>query len=91
VCFFHCISLSTLSYGEERYEKRDMQIRVNQRFAELREMDDRVPWHVVNAAQTIEQVQADILAIVEETVQQVYDGKPLPKLWTNGDYPLKKN
>jgi len=67
-----------------------MQIRVKQRFSELREMDDQVPWHVVNAAQTIEKVQADILAIVEDTVQKVYDGKPLPKMWTEGEYPLKK-
>lgn len=86
------VSRSILSYryGEERYEKRDMQIRVKQRFSELREMDARVPWHVVNAAQTVEKVQADILAIVEDTVEQVYNDKPLPKLWTDGDYPLPK-
>lgn len=65
-----------------------MQIRVKQRFSQLREMDDKVPWHVVNAAQTVEQVQADILAIVETTLKQVQDGKPLPKLWMQGDYPL---
>lgn len=53
-------------------------------------MDTQVPWHVVNAAQTIEEVQADILAIVEDTVQQVQGGKPLPKLWLDGEYPLKK-
>lgn len=79
------------SYGEERYEKRDMQIRVKQRFSELREMDTQVPWHVVNAAQTVEQVQADILTIVQATLQQVQDGKPLRKMWTDGEYPLKKS
>ena len=67
-----------------------MQIRVKERFTELRQGDDVVPWHVVNAAQAIEQVQADILAIVEDTVKQVQDGKPLPKLWMEGDYPLAK-
>jgi dTMP kinase len=77
-------------YGEERYEKRDMQVRVKQRFTELRQGDEVVPWHVVNAAQSIEQVQADVLAIVEDTVKQVQDGKPLSKLWMEGDYPLPK-
>lgn len=77
-------------YGDERYEKRDMQMRVKERFSELRNMDDRVPWHVVNAAQTVEKVQADILAIVEDTVLQVYNDKPLYKLWTDGNYPLQK-
>ena len=67
-----------------------MQMRVKQRFSELREVDDRVPWHVVNAAQAVEKVQADILAIVEDTLQEVCDGKPLKKLWTDGDYLLKK-
>jgi hypothetical protein len=67
-----------------------MQVRVKQRFTELRQGDEVVPWHVVNAAQSIEQVQADVLAIVEDTVKQVQDGKPLSKLWMEGDYPLPK-
>lgn len=43
ISFFH-------RYGGERYEKRDLQIRVRQRFAELQSLDEkagRVPWHVV--------------------------------------------
>jgi hypothetical protein len=47
-----------------------MQIRVKQRFTQLREMDTQVPWHVVNAAQTVEEVQADIFTIVQATLQQ---------------------
>jgi hypothetical protein len=37
-------------YGGERYEKRDLQIRVRQRFSELQSLDEkagRVPWHVI--------------------------------------------
>ena len=39
-----------IRYGGERYEKRDLQIRVRQRFSELQSLDEkagRVPWHVV--------------------------------------------
>ena len=72
-------------YGDERYEKREMQIRVRQRFSQLQahdEKDSSVPWHIVNAAQTVEQVQEDINKIVEETVRQVQEeGKSLELLW----------
>ena len=73
------------AYGDERYEKREMQIRVRQRFSQLQahdEKDSSVPWHIVNAAQTVEQVQEDINKIVEETVRQVQEeGKSLELLW----------
>lgn len=73
-------------YGNERYEKREMQIRVRQRFSQLQahdERDGKVPWHIVNAAQTVEQVQQDINKIVEETIKRVQEGegKPLELLW----------
>jgi dTMP kinase len=79
------------SYGDERYEKRDMQVKVRQRFTELQEMDTRVPWHFVNAAQTMEKVQEDILKIVQDTVKEVQHDKPLQKLWTDGEYALTKS
>ena len=47
-------------YGGERYEKRDLQMRVRKRFAELQSIDEkhgRVPWHVVDASQSIEEVK----------------------------------
>jgi len=78
-------------YGEERYEKRDLQLRVRQRFDELEKLDKaegRVSWHVVSAAQSIEQVQADINSIVEKILEQVYNGKALGKLWEEGDYQM---
>ena len=66
-----------------------MQIRVRQRFHELQEMDKRIPWHVVNAAQSVEKVQEDILRIVTDTVKDVHNNdKPLEKLWTDGEYAL---
>lgn len=79
-------------YGGERYEKRDLQMRVRQRFAELQLMDEKdkiVPWHIVNAAQSIDEVQADINRIVEETIQRVSEeGQPLNKMFQPGDYML---
>jgi len=80
-----------LSYGGERYEKRDLQIRVRKRFAELKSIDEkegRVPWHVVDASQSIEEVTTELVKIVEETVEKVTNGKPLRKMWEDGVYDL---
>jgi thymidylate kinase len=64
-----------------------MQTCVRQRFSQLQAQDERegkVPWYLVNAAQTIEEVQAEINEIVERTVAQVKDeDKPLQVLWKN--------
>mmetsp|Transcript_12652 Transcript_12652/g.37285 ORF Transcript_12652/g.37285 Transcript_12652/m.37285 type:complete len:266 (-) Transcript_12652:155-952(-) len=79
-------------YGGERYEKRDMQIRVREKFGVLRRMDEnsgRVPWHVINAARTVEEVQSDINKIVEKTLKDVSEGnKPMEKMWEEGHYDL---
>lgn len=61
-----------------------MQIRVRQRFAELQKQDEtdgEVPWHVVNAAQSIEDVQKEINTIVESTISKIEEGSPLKSLW----------
>jgi hypothetical protein len=65
-----------------------MQTRVRQRFSQLQAHDERdgnVPWYIVNAAQSIEEVQGDINKIVEETIGHVTtttEGeKPLGLLW----------
>jgi dTMP kinase len=50
-------------YGGERYEKRDMQLRVREVFRRLQEADDNmggIPWTVVDASQTVEQVHDNI-------------------------------
>ena len=69
---------SLTRYGGERYEKREMQTRVRQRFAELQRQDEQeqdkqrqVPWHIVNAAQSIEQVQEEINEIVLSTLDRM--------------------
>jgi dTMP kinase len=104
-------------YGGERYEKRDMQVRVRQRFSDLQKMDEaafittatatattdegedgdggddksetRVPWHLVNAAQSVAAVESDIWAIVQATMEKVQAGKPVYKMWQEGTYEWK--
>lgn len=77
-------------YGEERYEKKEFQARVRQRFAELQQLNDAAttatptPWHVINAAQTMDEVERDIWAIVEPVMAHVAH-QPVGKLWLNDD------
>ncbi|KAL9191177.1 hypothetical protein ACHAXT_000883 [Thalassiosira profunda] len=79
-------------YGGERYEKRDLQIRVRQRFAELQSIDEtqgRVPWHVVDASQSIEEVTANLVSIVTDTLARVQgESAPLRRMWGEGEYEL---
>ena len=45
-----CLLAKLFRYGGERYEKKELQMRVRSRFAELQRLDEkdgRVPWHVV--------------------------------------------
>ena len=80
------------SYGGERYEKRDLQMRVRKRFAELQSIDEkqgRVPWHVVDASQSIEDVTKEISSIVTDTVERVQgQSVPLSRMWGEGEYEL---
>lgn len=74
-------------YGEERYEKLQLQMRVRQRFYELRNLDEmncRVLWYIVDATKTIREVQSDINKIVEDTIMKVRTGSPLLKMFTDG-------
>lgn len=90
--FFFCYIL--YRYGEERYEKKELQIRVRKRFEELEKMDKmdgRVPWHFVSATQSIEQVHEEIWSIVTKTLEQVHNnnnGKSLGQLWKDGSYEV---
>mmetsp|Transcript_10600 Transcript_10600/g.19032 ORF Transcript_10600/g.19032 Transcript_10600/m.19032 type:complete len:248 (-) Transcript_10600:242-985(-) len=79
-------------YGGERYEKRDLQIRVRKRFAELQSIDEkrgRVPWHVVDGKQSIEDVEKELASIVKDTVERVErDRAPVSRMWGEGEYEL---
>ena len=66
------------------------------------EKQGRVPWHIVDASKTIEEVQKDIWGIVENTIERVEgsrdvdaDGEevsakycPLNRMWEEGEYKL---
>lgn len=79
-------------YGGERYEKRDLQIRVRQRFAELQSIDEnhgRVPWHVVDASQSIDEVKEKLVSIVNEILEKLRrEPAPLSRMWGEGEYEL---
>jgi len=78
-------------YGGERYEKRDLQIRVRQRFAELQATDERnqrVPWHVIDASKSINDVQKDINTVVSKALSRVDKGAILHKMFQDGEYFL---
>jgi len=47
-----------------------------------------VPWHIVDASQSIDEVQADINKIVEATMKRVADGNTLYKMFQEGEYAL---
>ncbi len=61
-------------FGNERYEKIDFQKKVRTKFMELKAADeaaDLVPWHTVDAQQSIEDISAHINTIVDETMERV--------------------
>jgi hypothetical protein len=66
-----------------------MQTRVRQRFSQLQSQDDRegkVPWYVINAAATIDEVQGDINEVVQKTIDKVQkENQPLHVLWQTED------
>ena len=72
-----------IRFGNERYEKRDMQIRVRQQFTKLQEMDKNiVPWNIINAAQPMDTVEDTIWNIVRPTIDHVTTTSPSIKaLW----------
>ena len=69
-----------------------MQMRVREKFRELQKMDEgRIPWKVVNAAQSIEEVEAEIWGIVTETMESIKQGdKPVSQMWQDGYCDLSR-
>mmetsp|Transcript_26874 Transcript_26874/g.55007 ORF Transcript_26874/g.55007 Transcript_26874/m.55007 type:complete len:271 (-) Transcript_26874:99-911(-) len=78
-------------YGGERYERRDMQERVRRKFDELQEADKaegRVPWYVIDAGRTVDEVQEDVARVAEDAVRAALSGRPLGLMWKDGEYEL---
>ena len=69
-------------FGEQRYEKEAFQRTVRQRFQELMETEgSSVPWVVVDAARTIEEVETDVHVHVKNVLEKVAAGASLGTLW----------
>ncbi|RPB26134.1 P-loop containing nucleoside triphosphate hydrolase protein [Terfezia boudieri ATCC MYA-4762] len=57
-------------YGEERYEKREIQDRVRRVFGEVRKEEEGfVNWKVVDAGKGVEQVAGEVWKVVSEVVE----------------------
>ena len=65
---------------------------MRQRFAELQSIDEkqgRVPWHVVDASQTIEEVKEKLAGIVTDTIKRVQsESAPVRRMWGEGEYEI---
>lgn len=66
-------------YGDERYERREMQLRVRDNFDRLMAGDNT--WHVVDGTKSIEEVGLAIDRVVMDRVKDVTIGSPLGRLW----------
>jgi len=70
-------------FGQERYEKTDMQRRVAYNFSKIIATDkDSQLWKTINAARTIDEVFAEIFTDASSICNEVSD-KPIEKLWMN--------
>jgi dTMP kinase len=59
-------------FGEERYEKEDMQRRVREMFGRLMEdTKDQGDWHVVDASGDVEHISDRIWSLVEPVLNSV--------------------
>ena len=70
-------------FGEERYENIDFQKMVRLKFMELKQADDdkdKKIWQMVDATRTVEEIQTEVRAIAEKTVEEVA-GKEINMLW----------
>ena len=69
-------------FGEERYEKEEFQRTVRQRFQQLMEAEgNNVPWVIVDAARTMDEVEADVQTHANTALEKVGNGTPLGTLW----------
>jgi dTMP kinase len=71
-------------FGQERYEKIDFQLRVREQFMALKAEDGArsggVPWHTIDASQSIETIRDAIRIIADKTVEESR-GKAIGRLW----------
>ncbi|KAM7277687.1 hypothetical protein ACFE04_004821 [Oxalis oulophora] len=64
-------------YGDERYEKLEFQKKVAQTYKLLRDSS----WQIVDAWQSMENIEQQLKKLVMEQIVACQKGKPLSKLW----------
>jgi thymidylate kinase len=65
-----------------------MQIRVREKFALLQEMDveqGTVPWTLIDASQSIEEVASDVWETVQQSIRSSSD-QPIKLMWLEGNF-----
>ncbi len=71
------------AFGEERYERIDFQKKVRDQFLQLKSEDEVakiVPWHVLDARKSIEDLQREIQVIADKVIEDAAK-QDIKKLW----------
>ncbi len=71
------------AFGEERYERIDFQKKVRDQFLQLKSEDEVakiVPWHVLDARKSIEDLQREIQVIADKVIEDAAQ-QDIKKLW----------
>ncbi|KAG2163799.1 hypothetical protein VTO58DRAFT_102694 [Aureobasidium pullulans] len=84
LCLFLDISAEDAAkrggWGEERYEKQELQDRVRQLFADMRATDDGSDFATINAGQSLEEVASAIRQRAESCIEAKLDSSPLRRI-----------
>ncbi|OBW69272.1 MAG: Uncharacterized protein AUREO_006670 [Aureobasidium pullulans] len=84
LCLFLDISAEDAAkrggWGEERYEKQELQDRVRQLFADMRATDDGSDFVTINAGQSLEEVASVIRQHAESCIEAKLDSSPLRRI-----------
>lgn len=84
LCLFLDISAEDAAsrggWGEERYEKKELQDRVRQLFADIRATDDGSDFITINAGQSLEDVETAIRHHTEICISNTDDSSPLRRI-----------
>ncbi|KAH0263678.1 thymidylate kinase, partial [Aureobasidium melanogenum] len=84
LCLFLDISAEDAAkrggWGEERYEKKELQDRVRQLFADIRATDDGSDFVTIDAGQSLEAVESAIRRHAEACIGTTDDSSPLRRI-----------
>ncbi|KAG9686243.1 thymidylate kinase, partial [Aureobasidium melanogenum] len=84
LCLFLDISAEDAAkrggWGEERYEKKELQDRVRQLFADIRATDDGSDFVTIDAGQSLEDVESAIRRHAETCISTTDDSSPLRRI-----------